>query len=264
VLTQTIPFPGEPGAGGELFSGAAGAIGDGAGAAADESGEFDDAGVGGDGAPVADELPIVTSGMILPIVAAETPAFDKSLTELYGRPEMILFAVASPTPGNSFSSVALALSRSTFAPAALEAFGFAEAADLLAAVVGVAVASPSVTNGAIFLIVAAETPAFVKSLTEAYGRPEIIFLAVATPTPGKLSNSCSVALFKSIFVFALLDCLVDLELAGACIPSKIVKIVKNMPTTLYVLLTVPPERPRWLFATLSAGHFSRRCDLVGD
>ncbi|MGB7435492.1 MAG: hypothetical protein WBR26_08545 [Candidatus Acidiferrum sp.] len=138
-----------------------------AGLAADAGGGFDADEAGRDGALVAGALPTVTSGVILPMVAAETPAFAKPSTEVYGRPEMIFFAVASPTPGNSFSSAALALFRSTFAPAALDALGFAGAADLFAAgFSGTGVALPNVTKGAIFLIVAAETPAFVRSLVE--------------------------------------------------------------------------------------------------
>ena len=180
-----------------------------------EEGGGVDAVEGGRGdAMAAGALPIVTSGVILLIVAAETPAFDKSLTEEYGRPEMIFFAVASPTPGNSFSSAALAVFRSTFAPVSIEAFGFVGAADLLAAdFTGSGVELPTVTNGVIFLIVEAETPAFDKSPTEEYGRPEMIFLAVAVPTPGKLSNSCSPALFRSTFALEAAD------LVGVCAPD---------------------------------------------
>jgi hypothetical protein len=149
---------------------------------------------------------MVTSEVILPMVAAETPAFDKSPTDEYGRPEIIFFAVASPTPGNSFNSAALALLRSTLAPGALEALGLELVADLLAAdVTGAELAPPNVTRGVIFLIVAAETPAFDKSLVEEYGRPEIIFLAVAAPTPGKFSSSRSLALFTSTLALALFD-----------------------------------------------------------
>jgi hypothetical protein len=83
---------------------------------------------------------------------------------------MIFFAVASPTPGNSFSSAALALFKSTVAPDALDTFDalvVVALADLLALELGVAVlASPNVTRGEIFLMVAAETPAFDKSLAE--------------------------------------------------------------------------------------------------
>jgi hypothetical protein len=175
--------------------------------AVDEGGGFDAGEVGRDDVLAAGALPIVTSGVILPIVAAETPAFAKSLTEEYGRPEIIFFAVASPTPGNSFSSAALAVFKSTFAPVSLEAIGFAGVADLLAAdFTGAEVALPNVTKGAIFLIVAAGTPAFDRSLVEEYGRPEMIFVAVAAPTPGNLSNSSSLALFRSTLAFVALDC----------------------------------------------------------
>lgn len=117
-------------------------------------------------------LPTVTRGVILLIVAAETPAFDKSLTDEYGRPAMIFLAVASPTPGRSLSWAALALFRSTGAPEALDeldALGFAAAGLLEEDFAGAdeaAGAPPAVTKGVIFLIVAAETPAFDKSLAE--------------------------------------------------------------------------------------------------
>jgi hypothetical protein len=58
---------------------------------------------------------------------------------------------------------------------------------------------PAVTSGVIFFIVVAEIPAFDKSSTEEYGRPLMIFLAVAAPTPGRVSNSFSVAVFRSTF-----------------------------------------------------------------
>src|SRR5271154_513827 len=110
--------------------------------------------VGGSAAlAAAGALPMLTSGVILPIVAAETPAFDRSLTEEYGRPAMIFFAVASPTPGRLFSCAALALFRSTWAPPAAAALGFAAAVDLLAAdFAGAGAAPPTVTEGVIFLI----------------------------------------------------------------------------------------------------------------
>lgn len=76
---------------------------------------------------------------------------------------MIFLAVAT-TPGRSLSWAALALFRSTGAPEALDgldALGFA-AADLLeddfAGAGAAADATPAVTKGVIFLIVAADTP----------------------------------------------------------------------------------------------------------
>jgi hypothetical protein len=54
------------------------------------------------------------------IVLAETPAFDKPSTEEYGRPAMIFFAVAAPTPGNSTKSFSLAVFKSSLAPEAEE------------------------------------------------------------------------------------------------------------------------------------------------
>lgn len=220
------------------MGGAEEAIGDGAddgagaaGAAAMGAGEVAAAGdVGGEDV-LADGEPTVTSGVILPIVAAETPAFDKSATDEYGRPEIIFFAVASPTPGNSFNSAALALLRSTFPPLGVDGLGLG-AADVVADdVAGAALLLPTVTKGVIFLIVAAETPAFDKSLVEENGRPAIIFFAVAAPTPGKLSRSCSLALFRSTFVFAL-ACFSDPARTGAVITSASTTIAKNIPANL--------------------------------
>lgn len=56
----------------------------------------------------------VTSEEILSIVLAGTPAFERSATEEYGRPSMIFFAVAVPTPGNASRSAWEAVLRSTF------------------------------------------------------------------------------------------------------------------------------------------------------
>lgn len=141
---------------------------------------------------------------------------------------MIFLAVASPTPGNSFSSAALAVFRSTFASVGPDAVGFAVVADLLATgFTGVAVVPPNVTRGVIFLIVEAETPAFDRSSTEEYGRPAMIFLAVAAPTPGRLSSSFSLALFRSTCVLELLDCVAGRELAVAGMPRTNTKTTKN-------------------------------------
>jgi hypothetical protein len=60
----------------------------------------------------------VTIDEILLIVRAGTRAFDKSSTDEYGRPAIIFFAVAGPTPGRSTSSFSLAVFKSTFAPEA--------------------------------------------------------------------------------------------------------------------------------------------------
>jgi hypothetical protein len=112
-------------------------------------------------------LPTVTSGAIFLMVVAETPAFDKSLAEEYGRPETIFFAVAAPTPGKVSKSFSLAVFRSTGAAGSLEDAGFADAAGLLAADfagAGAGAALPNVTRGVIFLMVAADTPALDKSV----------------------------------------------------------------------------------------------------
>src|SRR5437867_7371956 len=59
--------------------------------------------------------PIDTSGAILSIVFLGTPTLERSLTNEYGLPAMIFFAVASPTPGRFSSSAWVAALRSTFA-----------------------------------------------------------------------------------------------------------------------------------------------------
>lgn len=191
--------------------------------------------------------------MIFLMVAAETPAFDKSLAEEYGRPEIIFFAVAGPTPGKSSKSFSLAEFKSTGPAGALEAAGFADAADLPAvdfAAAGAGAALPNVVKGVIFLIVAADTPAFDKSLAEEYGRPAMIFLAVAAPTPGRSSRSFSLALFTS--TFAPLACPGSPEFTSALAANATAAIVKNIATILKVLFTVPPELPSLLIATLHA------------
>jgi len=191
--------------------------------------------------------------VIFLMVATETPAFDRSLAEEYGRPEIIFLAVAGPTPGKSSRSFSLAEFKSTGPAGALEVAGFADAADLPAvdfAAAGAGAALPNVVKGVIFLIVAAETPAFDKSLAEEYGRPAMIFLAVAAPTPGRSSRSFSLALFRS--TFALLACPADPELACALMAKANAPIVKNIATILKVLITVPPELPSLLIATLHA------------
>src|ERR1700730_13065020 len=81
--------------------GAAGAVVAGAGAAA-----------------AAGAAPTATSGGIFWIVFAGQPAFERSATDPYGRPAMIFFAVAGPTPGRSSSSFSVATLRSTLAAGA--------------------------------------------------------------------------------------------------------------------------------------------------
>jgi len=106
------------------------------------------------------------------MVAAETPAFDKSSTEEYGRPPMIFFAVAGPTPGKLSRSFSLDVFRSTFAFVSAAFAVVAVGVDLDGGVVAVFVDAdavdlpPADTRGVIFLIVAAEMPAFDKSPTE--------------------------------------------------------------------------------------------------
>jgi hypothetical protein len=78
----------------------------------------------------------------------------------------------------------------------------------------------------------------------------MIFLAVAAPTPGRVSRSFSLALFRS--TFAPLACPAEPELARALTANA--TIVKNIATIFKALLTVPPEVPEWLLATLHAAR----------
>ena len=224
-------------------------------AAADEDLRFDADDVGCGDAATAGALPTVTSGVIFLMVAAETPALDRSLAEEYGRPETIFLAVAAPTPGRVSKSFSLAVFKSTGPAGSLEAAGFADAAVLLAVVfvaAGAEEALPKVANGVIFLIVAAETPAFDKSLADEYGRPAIIFLAVAAPTPGRFSRSFSLALFRS--TFAPVACPLVPLLASALTPNANAAIVKTIATNWKAFLTVPPELPKWLLIAVHAAR----------
>mgnify|MGYP004704134187 CR=1 FL=1 len=136
------------------------------------------------------------------MVLEETPAFDKSLTEEYGRSAMIFFAVAEPTFGKLSKSFSLAVFRSTcaFAPAVLADLAGAVVADFGGSVA--AEAPPTVTCVDIFLMMLADRPVFDKSATEKYGLPAMIFFADAELTPGRLSKSFSLAVFKSTLAAA--------------------------------------------------------------
>jgi len=74
------------------------------------------------GTEAVEDEPTVTWGRILAIVLFETPAFAKSSTDEYGRPAIIFFAVAGPTPGRSSSSFPVALFKSTVPPALVLSF----------------------------------------------------------------------------------------------------------------------------------------------
>src|ERR1700759_1518378 len=52
----------------------------------------------GAAAGAAEAAPTVTIGVMVAMVFAGTPARERSCTEEYGRPAMIFFAVAAPTP----------------------------------------------------------------------------------------------------------------------------------------------------------------------
>jgi hypothetical protein len=80
----------------------------------------------------------------------------------------------------------------------------------------------------------------------------MIFWAVAAPTPGRASRSFSLALFRSTFV--PLACPPDPELASALTPNANAAIVKHIATILKAFLTVPPELPKWLPATVHAAR----------
>src|SRR5262249_36782056 len=145
-----------------------------------------------------------TDPRIFSIVLFDTPARARSSTEAYGRPSMIFFAVALPTPGSASRSAAEAVFRSTgpvaAAFSALELEGFSE----LDAVSDLVVFSssdflaeplsppgfleifprPAFAGGLSFSIVASDTPARERSLMDEYGRPAMIFAAVAAPMPG--------------------------------------------------------------------------------
>src|SRR5436190_214599 len=56
---------------------------------------------------------------------------------------------------------------------------------------------PTVTSGVISSIVFAGTPALASSATVAYGRPAMIFLAVAGPTLGSASRSFWLPVLRS-------------------------------------------------------------------
>src|SRR4029077_13794194 len=60
----------------------------------------------------------------------------------------------------------------------------------------VLVAPPTVTIELIFSIVFFGTPAFARSATDVYGRPAMIFFAVAGPTPGRATRSDSEAVLR--------------------------------------------------------------------
>ena len=80
----------------------------------------------------------------------------------------------------------------------------------------------------------------------------MIFLAVAAPTPGRVSRSFSLALFRS--TFAPFACPPEPELARALAANANAAIVKNVATIFKALLTVPPDLLEWLLATRHAAR----------
>lgn len=71
----------------------------------------------------------------------------------------------------------------------------------------------------------------------------MIFLAVAGPTPGRVSRSFSLALFKSIFS-PLGDCRAEPAGTGAFRANPSAMSVKNVPISLVTLLLVPVKEGR--------------------
>jgi len=76
----------------------------------------------------------------------------------------------------------------------------------------------------------------------------MIFLAVAAPTPGKLSSCCSLALFKSTFALVSVACLPAPEPARALTANANVAMAKRVAKIPRVFLTVPPWITSVLFA----------------
>ena len=127
-------------------------------------------------------------------------------------------AVALPTPGSASSSSADAVFRSTGPDAAaFSAFeGFSALSAFSAASVFAGFSAfelfsgfepdfsspftrPAFATGLSFSISDSETPARARSLIDEYGRPAMIFAAVAGPIPGRASSSCWVAVLTSTF-----------------------------------------------------------------
>src|SRR5215813_3863866 len=99
-----------------------------------------------------------------------------------------------PFSGGTRASVVLDLAPSLLLPADgvfdLAAGGAGVSGGVAFAAAGAAgVAAPTETIGVILSMVFLDTPAFERSLTDWYGRPATIFLAVASPTPGSFSSS---------------------------------------------------------------------------
>src|ERR1700689_2583405 len=98
---------------------------------------------------------------------------------------MIFLALAAPMPGSSSNCASVALFKSTGPVGASATLGLAAlVCDL---------DSATVTSDLILSMVAAGIPVFDRSPTDLYGRPAIIFLALAAPIPGSSSNCDSVA-----------------------------------------------------------------------
>ena len=124
--------------------------------------------------------------------------------------------------------------RSTFAPVAAGAVAFGAAA----------VAAPTVTWGLIFAIVLADTPALERSSTDAYGRPAMIFLAVAAPTPGSSSSSFSVAVFRSTFPAAVAA---FCAFSAASSPATRASPTARPSTTAHTRRLIDISPPRYFF-----------------
>src|SRR5512136_116997 len=115
---------------------------------------------------------------------------------------MIAWALTGPIPGSLSSCSLLAVLILIFSPGAsfaAEALaeGALDAAGAGAAGAGAGAAEPTVTKGFKASICLVERPDFERSSTDLYGRPAVIFFAVAGPTPLSASSSFWEALFKS-------------------------------------------------------------------
>ena len=114
-FTQTIPLTG----GCCAVVGALGVLAavDAAGAGAGAAGAGAGFGAGGAAAALV-AAPTVTIELIFSMVFFGTPALARSATDVYGRPAMIFFAVAGPTPGSATRSDSDAVLRLTTAAGA--------------------------------------------------------------------------------------------------------------------------------------------------
>src|SRR5262249_30825312 len=163
-------------------------------------------------------------------------------------PAMIFFAVAGPTPGRSSSSFSVARLRSRWPWGAVAAdadsfdsfaVDFDDLAELSADLLDELDFSdfdeasdfaslfeldfPAVATFFSLSMFDAETPARDRSSIEEKGRPEMIFAAVAGPTPGSASSSCCVAVLMLTFLDAA-----TAGAASASAPNQSTRIARRL------------------------------------